>query len=728
MSIVKNLMGKALNKAGLVTMKDMGRMLQIVSGSAVSLDIFGTQITNASYQQLVKQYRSWVYTCIDKIAKSVASLPLCLYTYTSNGKILNGVQVKNYMKTHVKNGEAHIYMKAQNIERVRVDNHPFYDLMRKPNKLDTRFTLWYNTMIRMELAGKCGWYIPKNKIGLPGAIWALPMTGTADLTPIPDPIEVIKGFKYVDGQLKQTFTLDEIVFFKYPNPESPFKGMSPLMAQSYPYDIENFMMERQYNLYKNQMTPGNILSTDQKLNPTQVAELQALILAGFKSASKTGHPMVAHSGLKLDKPATLNAKDMMIEENAEFTRQKLITGYDMSMAKVGLTEHVNRANMEASNKAYWDDNIGPKTMLLEEQIEADILPLYDDRLTADFELPSTEDKEQKRKETETNLNTGKTTINEERAKEGLEPVFWGDAPWLPFNKTQPKKNGEGKKFYPGYESKEMNKEIEWKDFDDFQQVQQIPFNNAMAEYFSNLKVETLRKFSIHADRKSGHINGWGQEKRHKWLKKKDRFSDINIDKEAEAETLKVIGGPIQTNTMIASGNRRLNILTTTKQQVTFDYVIQPDSAATQWLGDRLDMYSKEVAGTTFDDIDRILKEGFGEGLSNSVIADNLADYFNRAEVHRAAKIAQTETIAAINFADVDSVKQSGLSEELLKFWIDSQDGHVRDTHQAAAAEYADGIEVDKDFQVGSDTMDSPGNGSVAEENINCRCTVGYKKK
>lgn len=702
--------GSAVNglieKAGFINIKAVDSYMRLINagGGLSGTDVFGDQFTTSAYGKLITQYRSWVYTCVDKIAKTIASLPLNLYVYSANGKVINGTQIKNYIRHNIKDGEGHLYLKAQKINKTLIDEHPLYDLFKKPNQLSTRFTLWYDTVIRLELAGKCGWYIPKNKLGLPGAITVLPVTKTADLTPIPDPVEMIKGYSYVDGQLKQHFEVDEIIFMRYPNPESPFEGMSPLMAQSYPYDIENYMMQQQRELYKNKATPGNVFTTDRVMNGTLVDSLKAHVTSEFKGASKAGKLMVLHSGLKQDKPIGMNAKDLMLEEVAKFTKDKIITGFDMSPGKLGLVEDVNRANMEALDKSYYSECITPKTMLIEEYIESDLLPYYDENITADFDVPNVIDQEQRRKEMETNLKTGKTVINEERAKDGQEPVSWGDKPWLPFNLTQPGEAEPIKAFKTETETKDATSIIEWKQFANFQEEQEIPLHKAMKNYFIDLHMRTMNKFND------------------------DNIKDVNIDIEQEAKLLKEIAAPIQFITMMNAGQRRLDLLSTIKQQTEFTFMIAADSEASKWLGSRLKLYSEEVAGTTFDKINKVLQEGFDDALPIGTISENLDKMFDSAEQYRSMSIARTETVAAVNFSDLDAVKQSGLDDKLSKYWIASQDSAVRDTHNAAEIAYTDGIDIEEEFSVGADVMASPGNGSIAKENINCRCTLGYKKK
>ena len=47
------------------------------------------------------------------------------------------------------------------------------------------------------------------------------------------------------------------------------------------------------------------------------------------------------------------------------------------------------------------------------------------------------DREQATRERELALRFGVMTVNEVRSEQGLPPVPWGDAPWLPDNWKQP---------------------------------------------------------------------------------------------------------------------------------------------------------------------------------------------------------------------------------------------------------------------------------------------------
>lgn len=390
-----------------------------------------------SYSSLVDSYRSWVYTAIDKISKTVAMLPLKLYVYRSQSgvKIEDTRSIRAEEKAIGSKGERQYFLKQMNVTKEQVYAHPFHELMNRPNMIMTRMTLWYETMIRLELSGMCGWYMPVNRLGLPGEIWPLPLTKTATFQPVPKPTMEIDRWIYKDGNINLELPPEEVLLHKYPNPSSPYQGMSPLMAQTYPYDLDLYLMIQQSALYQNKGVPGLHLHTDQRLTKPQVDEIRQQLMEMYGGAIRSGLPMVTHSGLTADKTA-FSPREAQTDKVAKYAREKLITAYDLSEGKLGLVDDVNRANMEALNETFVTECLKPKCMLIEEVIEAFLLPRYDVGLTCDFDLPDIGDREYDLKERETNLRTLFSSINEERAKEGLAPVPWGEKPWVPMNMIQ----------------------------------------------------------------------------------------------------------------------------------------------------------------------------------------------------------------------------------------------------------------------------------------------------
>jgi len=702
------------------------------------------------YYALVQAYRSWVYTCIDKIAKAVAMIPLNLYIYRRNGqKMVDLSWLASYkmMKTP---GEKNYALKQLNLQRVEITSHPILDLLQHPNPMMTRFMMWYETMVRLELGGLCGWLNLRNQFNKPARLWPLPLTQFAMLRPKVSKSIEIEYWDYQDGDVKDRFPTENVLLMKYPHPASPFQGMSPLMAQTYPYDIDLFMMEQQRSFLKNNALLGNRFTTDQPLKANQVKELQEQFDQQFSGSLNSGKAMWLHSGFQTDKGG-MTWREAMVDEVARYAREKLITSFDLSEGKVGLVRDVNRANMESLNETFINECLRPKCMLIEEVLETFFFPIWDEGITADFDLPDFSNDEQELKERESNLRTGYHSINEERRKNGEEDVSWGDKPWMPMSMTQVGSEqvvaaaggsgGKGIKIWKGISPllldqdaeahkgmsrefwTEERKDVYWKLFMARQESLYNAFVKPLQKILERQKHEVIRNVEKKGPNLLGKYSGWARAKVLGDIKASKPFTEMNIDKAKEEAFMKKTFRPIYRMIMEEAGNGRIDDL---REGVKVQGEFDPDTPdAKKWLGDRLDLFSKSVAGTTFDEIDAILREGFANEDPIATITETLKEKFESWEQYRAPLIARTENISAMNQADLLAVDQAGLGDTLLKAWLSARDDHCRETHAEADRNYADGIPIDEDFQVGDDTMPCPGNGQLPEENINCRCTLLY---
>ena len=88
----------------------------------------------------------------------------------------------------------------------------------------------------------------------------------------------------------------------------------------------------------------------------------------------------------------------------------------------------------------------------------------------------------------------------------------------------------------------------------------------------------------------------------------------------------------------------------------------------------------------------------------------------------AKRVALTEGTRIANY----SIHRTALTffnqDDLIKTWISAKDSAVRETHGEADARYSSNPIPSKDnFIVGGDSMQRPGAGVSAKENVNCRC-------
>jgi len=200
------------------------------------------------------------------------------------------------------------------------------------------------------------------------------------------------------------------------------------------------------------------------------------------------------------------------------------------------------------------------------------------------------------------------------------------------------------------------------------------------------------------------------------LKGQVLLSGTNFDLEVAKQNIATNLEPLITEIVRTSGQERLDGLYPKylSEETVFD--IMSENVA-DFIKDRLDGLQESVE-TTYDRFEKALQEDVEE-------REDLLDGVIKGQLDT---ISETETVAAENFGDIESVIQSDLGDRLLKTWVSQRDSKVRESHDIADNEYFEGIELDEDFDIGEDSMSAPGLGDDPGENCNCRCTLLYIDK
>jgi len=161
----------------------------------------------------------------------------------------------------------------------------------------------------------------------------------------------------------------------------------------------------------------------------------------------------------------------------------------------------------------------------------------------------------------------------------------------------------------------------------------------------------------------------------------------------------------------------------------------------QNVGNYIETYGADritlITNTTEKEFKRIvrnaIKMGGIQGLSIDKLGLLIEKNIGFSNTYRAQRIARTEIISASNKGSLTGAKSTGL--QLDKIWIASKTGDTRISHKDI-----DGttVDIDADFElnvyendqlIGTESMEAAGDirGSAGNV-INCRCTVGYKRK
>jgi len=137
---------------------------------------------------------------------------------------------------------------------------------------------------------------------------------------------------------------------------------------------------------------------------------------------------------------------------------------------------------------------------------------------------------------------------------------------------------------------------------------------------------------------------------------------------------------------------------------------------------------KNVSIASQKEITRIIaklhKDPSFQALNEREAGRILKSQFKGLTDYKARRIVRTEATNAANFATLQTASDMYGIENVKKTWLASF-FRTRDTHAAANGQSVNGNEK---FLVGGEYLTHPGSGSLAENNINCRCSILIEPK
>lgn len=328
-------------------------------------------------------------------------------------------------------GRMHVVYNPEGLEETGtvIPGHRLIKILKHPNPLMGRQSLWMYTHLWLDLIGNGYWFLLPDESGKNLAeIWPLPAN---DVYPIPGSAEdyVDHYDYYVNGRLFRIPAM-MICHFKYPNPFDMFRGLSPLQAAILPADSDMAMARWNGAFFgRDNVMPSAIISLssgDSKapIDPSDIQAVQDELTNEYSASSRK--TIVTNAYNMQAQLLGYNAKDMDFNAGRQFTKEEIFLIYGIPPGL--LDKSATEANAVVADNIFKEKTIWPTMGLYAETITAQILDRY---YHEDEEARWTDirpiNRELKMKEGE--ASTGVMTIDERRDK------FWN---------LKPLPNGEGK--------------------------------------------------------------------------------------------------------------------------------------------------------------------------------------------------------------------------------------------------------------------------------------------
>lgn len=378
------------------------------------------------FNKLIAAYKSWVYICASKNSNTVAAAPLKLYVgkQSKSTKILvKTAKLDRKVEARIRKQGNLIPYHRKAVELEEVLDHPFLEMIKNVNPMINRFDLWDATQLWMELTGNAYWYVYKNNMGMPVELWPLP---PQSMKIVASQDKIIAGYVYHIGSTKIPFASEEIIHFKFHSPAGGLYGTGPLAAVIDTYINDASIRTFESTLMQNMGRPEAVLSSKEPIAESDFKRIKDRWKQQYAGSKKAGQTILLENGLEYT-PITLTPREMNYILGRKMNREEIAAAFGVPMSKLTV-EAVNLANAYVGEHQYMQDTIEPRLRRIEETINANLMPMYDDNLFVAYDPVVPSDKEFELKERESNLGKYITTINEEREKMGLDDVEWGDIP------------------------------------------------------------------------------------------------------------------------------------------------------------------------------------------------------------------------------------------------------------------------------------------------------------
>lgn len=308
-------------------------------GGSVSLVGF----RSSSYAKLY-QSQPWVQVVVNKLAKSIAMLPLKTYR-----------------------------MAGEDRELVRPgtdDAGKLAGLLAKPFPLASPYEWKFAMAASLFVYGNAlAVKMRPSPEYAPGELWPVPWWRVEVKAGTARPIDAFKV--HLDQGKSVTYTYDECVHLKLWNP-SGIVGCSPLEALAKTIAIEDAAVRETVASFENAARPAGVFTTEKGLTPNQATDIRGEIDKLYGGVDNAYRTAVLYNGLDW-RPMSFNLHDQELINIRKLDREEVCAVYDVNPTQVGILDRATFSNITESHRNFYQDTLGPPLVMMEEGFEAQLV-------------------------------------------------------------------------------------------------------------------------------------------------------------------------------------------------------------------------------------------------------------------------------------------------------------------------------------------------------------------
>ena len=598
-------------------------------------------------RDLIKQYTRVVYTVISAIAEDAAKIEF-----------------------ELKNGDTVI------------KDHEFLTLMKKPNPDHSQFQFLEDHFTFMEIFGESFWYIARGaKTRRPKELYLVR----------PDCIEVVIDDKSETGIVagyvlskadgtKVPFEPNEILHFKMPNPQNPYRGLGPVEAAKMYIQTEEFSTIWTRNALFNSGRPSGVLNFGGTVDRDHFNQIKKQFKEMYSGVENAGKTLITRSADKIDfTKIGMELQELALKELKDMNRDDIMMMFRVSKTMLGISEGVTLNNARESREMFRESITHSKWDRLNDHLAAFLIPEWQPKSASNVMAPM--------KLTLGYKNTVYRTIeqeladdvaavdkwatkNEIREKRGLKPLPGGDVIYQGINlvpmleesadppEERPAIDNSGSNDQPKEDPNNPGMDMDGNPMPDSKKsfeesVKKKDLRAQQAEIFKTVFFQTQEawerkylKFMVGEFRK--------QQKEILAKNTKANFQNWMFD--VDASNARIVGNlvPMSNELMKQAGKLALEMANDGETEFSINQKIK------EYIFDRIKRLAIATNDETIAAIDATIAEGVAVGDSLDKLRKRIQNVYSEATTVRAERIARTESLAASNEGALEAYKQSPL--------------------------------------------------------------------
>ena len=307
-------------------------------------------------------------------------------------------------------------------ELIQLPEHPVLGLLsggsyRMPGSIGRQMTQLY-----LELTGEAFWLLEPRTVNgatVPVAFWVIPPTWVQDIPQTEDGVFVLDTGSTRSMEIPAPL----MVWFANPNPVTPYsRGVGHMRAFGDEIDTEVYTAKYIRAFFYNSARP-DLLVYGKDLQREDIQRLEYGWLQKVRGFLQSHKPFFLNRDVTV-KELTYKFQEMQLIELRKWERDILVNGRGVPPEVLGIIENSNRATIDAADYLFAKGVVEPALEFMRTMLQADLMPLYDNRLILGYNSPVGEDWDFALRAMQ--AAPFAPTINEWRAMQGLDTVEGGD--------------------------------------------------------------------------------------------------------------------------------------------------------------------------------------------------------------------------------------------------------------------------------------------------------------